>query len=92
MDRLAKLSTDAAPRNEWVAATVSFDGVSLATCSDPYLFTVRLRFCDSVVRSRDAAAAASSKLAVAVLTLWRLRSRSCRSSVTSLDMLEVPAT
>ena len=69
---------------------MNFDGVSLAACSDPYLLTDWLKFCDSVVRRRDAAAAASSKLAVAVLTLCRLRSRSCLSSVTSLEMLEVP--
>ena len=89
VDDLAKLSREDAPRSECV---VNFDGVSLAACSDPYLLTVRLRFWDSVVRSLDAAAAASSKFAVAVLTLWRLRSRSCRSSVTSLDIFDVPAT
>ena len=73
VDDLARLSMDDAPRSECV---VNLDGVSLAACSDPYLLTVRLRLWDSVVSSRDAAAAASSKLAVAVLTLCRLRSRS----------------
>ena len=89
VDDLARLSREDAPRNECV---VNLDGVSLAACSEPYLLTVLLKFWDSTVRSRDAAAAASSKFAVAVLTLCRLRSRSCLSSVTSLDMFDVPVT